>query len=508
MQTIPLTSEDDIVSACDRVEWATDARILFILPAKSDLNDKLDFVRLRRCADYNRVEVGLVMDDRKLRRQAKALGFPIFRDGEQAEQDVRRWRRGQRRLELVGLPTKGGRPLSEWQQAAKKPIPPTKRTVLTPRQWGVRYTAVFLFFIAAALLIVLFAYAIPGATITLSPEFDPIMATEIVTADPLVTAVDFQNKTVPARQIMLAQTWEAEVQATGTVEAPITPAQGAVLFTNLTDETVVLLTGTQVRTGNRVLFQTITPMILPAVEGSTVEAAVVAMEPGPHGNVAASSVTRMVNKQLARQVDVENREPMTGGAVEEVTAVSQSDLDKLRSQTLQFLQAVALAQMETELTEREFLARESLQLVEVLSEEYSYEVGEQAEQVSLTMEAVLAGTAVDSTKTAGLAYDALAADIADGYELTPDSLHFEPGAVVAVDGDGRVTFELEISGGTAAELDMGGMLTAVSGQPTDIAAAYLYNNLPLRDTPTITLCPIWTDKMPFWERRVELVIEN
>ncbi len=504
MQTIPLTPEDDIVSVCDRLERAADGRLLFILPANGELNDKLDFVRLRRAADYNRVEVGLMTSNKQIRRQAKRLGFPIFRSAEQAEKDRRRWRRGQRRSELVGLPTKGGRPLSEWQL----PAAPVKKVVLTPRQWVLRYAGLFLFFIAAALMIVLFAYAVPGATITLSPEWEPITATQIVMADPQETAVDFQNKTIPARQIGITQSWEAEVEATGTTTAPVAPAQGVVLFTNLTDEAVLVPDGTQVRTANRVLFQTITPVILPAVEGSTVEAAVVAVELGSLGNVAANRVTRMVNKELARQVDVENRERMAGGTVEEVTAVSQSDLDKLRSQTLQFLQAVALAQMETQLTEREFLARESLQLVEVLSEEYSHEAGEQAERVSLTMEAVLAGTAVDSTETAGLAYDALAATIADGYELTPDSLHFEPGAVIAVDDDGRVTFELEISGATAAELMVEGVLTAVSGQPTDIAAAYLYNNLPLRDTPTITLWPIWADKMPYWEQRVELIIEN
>ncbi len=508
MKRILLTAEDDIVSVCDRLEWADDGRLLFILPPNGGLNDPLDFVRLRRAADYKRVEVGLLTRDKRVRRQAKRLGFPIFRTVAQAEKGRRQWRRGQRRSELVGLPTKGGRPLAEWQQTARRAIFPAKRTVLTPRQWGVRYTAVFLFFIAAALMIVLFAYAVPRATITLSPEWEPITTTEIVMADPQQTTVDFANKSIPARQILLTQLWEAEVEATGRTEAAVTPAQGFVLFTNLTDEAVIVPDGTQLRTEDQRLFQAIAPVILPAAEGSTVEAAVAAVVLGPQGNVAANRVTRIVNKELARRVKVENRARMTGGGMEEVTAVSQSDLDKLRSQTLQFLQAVALAQMETSLTEREFLARESLRLVEVLSEEYSHEAGDQAERVSLKMEAVLAGTAVDSTNTAGLAYNALTAHIADGYGFIPDSLHFEPGGIIAVDDAGRVTFELEISGGTAADLAVDGMITAVAGQKTDIAAAYLYDNLPLRDKPTITLWPIWINKMPFWERRVELIIEQ
>lgn len=510
MQTIPLTSEDDIVSACDRVEWATDSRILFILPAKSDLNDKLDFVRLRRCADYNRVEVGLVTGDKNVRRQAKALGFPIFRDVVQAEQDARRWRRGSRRHELVGLPTKGGRPLSEWQQKQQPPkaIAPKEALVLTPRQWGMRYTAVFAFFIAAALLVVLFAYAVPSATITLAPELEPITATQIVVADPQVTAVNFANKTIPARQIAISQAWKAEAEATGRAERPITPAQGTVLFTNLTDEAVIVPDGTQVRTANQITFQTITAVTLPAAEGSTTEVAVVAMEPGPQANVAADSVTRLAAKGLAQQVEVRNPERMTGGSVQEITAVSQADLDRLRSQALQFLQAIALAQMGAALTEREFLARESLRLVEVVSEVYSHEVGEQANRVTLTMEAVLVGTAVNNMETAGLAYDALAAEVADGYSLSPDSLTFEPGSVIAVDEAGRVTFELLVSGATAADLNVEGVITAVNGQSPTIAAAYLYNNLPLREVPAITLWPIWADKMPYWQQRVELIIDN
>jgi len=510
MQIIPLTTEDDIVSACDRVEWATDTRILFTLPPKSDLNNKLDFIRLRRCADYNRVEVGLIVGDKKLRRQAKALGFPIFRDEEQAAQDGRRWRRGQRRRELVGLPTKGGQPLSEWrqEQQPEKAIAPAKTVVLTPRQWGVRYTAVFAFFIAAALIVVLFAYAVPSATITLAPELEPLNATQIVVADPLITAVNFANKTIPARQIAITQAWEAEVEATGTAERPITPAQGAVLLTNLTDEAVIVPDGTQIRTANRIFFETIAPVTLPAAEGSTTEVAVVAVEPGPHANVAANSVTRLVEKELARQIEVRNPERMTGGDVQEITAVSQSDLDQLRSQALQFLQAIALAQMDAELTEREFLARESLRLIEVVSEVYSHEVGEQANRVTLEMKAVLVGTAVNQTEAAGLAYDALAAEVVDGYSLSPDSLTFEPGPVIAVDEDGRVTFEVLVNGATAADLNVDGVITAVNGQNPDIAAAYLYNNLPLRDVPTITLWPIWADKMPYWQQRIELIMDN
>ena len=110
--------------------------------------------------------------------------------------------------------------------------------------------------------------------------------------------------------------------------------------------------------------------------GSTAEVEVIAEAPGPQGNVAANLVNR-VQGPLDLQVEVRNLEEMTGGAVRETAAVSVEDQERLRAQALQFLQAVALANMEAQLTEREFLSKDAIRIVNIVDETFSHDVGEQ-----------------------------------------------------------------------------------------------------------------------------------
>ncbi|MCP4415067.1 MAG: hypothetical protein GY805_00495, partial [Chloroflexi bacterium] len=94
--------------------------MLLLLPEEGDvLREGLDLVRLRRFADQQRLEVGLVTADKSLSRQAKALGLPVFSSVELAKNSRRSWWRGRKRSELVGLPTVGEVDLG------KRPFPNT-----------------------------------------------------------------------------------------------------------------------------------------------------------------------------------------------------------------------------------------------------------------------------------------------------------------------------------------------------------------------------------------------
>ena len=108
-----------------------------------------------------------------------------------------------------------------------------------------------------------------------------------------------------------------------------------------------------------IAFQTVAEVVVAGVAGGTAEADAIALEPGPQGNVDSGTVT-LLPEALAELVEARNPEPMAGGDVRAEAAVSEADLARVRSQALQFLQAVAQSEMEAQITEREFLARESL----------------------------------------------------------------------------------------------------------------------------------------------------
>ncbi len=518
MRVIHLDDSDDIISICDRLTWAEAQQALLVLPQDGGvLREGLDLVRLRRFADRQRLEVGLVTPDVPITRQARALGLPVFPSVQLAENSRRGWWRGRKRNEQVGLPTVGDGSWEEFVGARPYPsLDPADRQEAhrrlqpksTLRLWLVRYAAIFIFCLTLAILYVAFTYAVPGATVILQPETETIRVERAVIADPAVESVNYSLNTVPARLLTTTESWQTSVATTGAVELPDAPARGTVLFVNQLAQGVIIPAGTRVSTsdGSNVTFQTLEEVSLAEAVGSTAEVEVIAEEPGPQGNVAANLVNR-VQGSLDLQVEVRNLEPMAGGALRQTAAVSAEDQERLRAQALQFLQAVALANMEADLTEREFISKDAVRVVNILDETFSHDVGEQTAELTLVMRAELQGTAVDTTVASGLAFDSLGQAVPAEFTLVPDSIRFSSGSVVAVDESGRVTFSMIGEGVVAANLALDGPITAVTGQPPETAAAYLYQQLPLRAAPTLNIWPVWFDRVPYLATRIQTEIE-
>ena len=486
--------------------------MLFVLPEANDGLKGLDLVRLRRFADRRRIEIGLVSANGGLRRQALGLGIPAFKD-EQGAQNRRGWWRGRRRDERVGLPTTGAGSIAEQSQQfatieKSSNLTQSREIQLGLKHWLVRYAGILLFCVAVALSIVSFTYFVPAATITLHPETMELHVEQPVVADPNLAAIDYQNKIVPARSLTVETAWQAELETTGSVDVPNAPARGAVVFTNLGETAVSIPAGTQVSTTGdpTIIFQTLTDVTVPEVEGGTAEAEIVAVEPGPQGNVGAEQISQVAD-EFTEQVTVRNVEPMSGGAFRQEAAVSEDDLARLRSQVVQFLQALAASEMEAQLTEDEFLARDSLRLAMIFEETYSHAVGELSSRLSLEMRAALVGTAVNTTQASGLVYDTLVQDVPFDQVVVPDSIRFSEGDVIGTDDAGRVTFVMLADGIAAVEVAQSAPIEPITGQNPDLAAAYLFETLPLRELPTIEIWPVWFERVPYAAGRIDVEVE-
>ncbi len=517
MRTIYLNGEDDIVSICDQLMHVHDEqRVLLVLPHEPTLlAEWLDLVRLRRCAERRRLEVGLATHYGQVASQARALGFPVFASEKAAQGDGRRWwrvRRGWR------APTRPGASVRLDAAEGLKSLPDEadRREMyrrMSPRptrlNWLRRYLSILVFFITLALVYVGFVYSVPGATIALHPQTEPLYVSRQIVADPQLDRVNFSGASVPARRLVVTDIWQAEVATTGTLEAPDAAARGSVVFVNLLEQPVTIPAGTRVSTstGTRIVFQTTETVEAPGVAGATVEAAVVAVAPGPEANVRANLINR-IEGALALQLEVRNLQAMEGGAVRAVPAVAASDQERLRAQVLQHLQSRANAELQAMLAEDEFLAVNSLRVSDILHETFSHFPGERTDRLALEIRAQIEGIAVDATQANDLIYEELAAAVRPGYELAPESLRFYSGEVLDVDGQGRVTFEMVGEGLIAAVLQAEPLLQEVAGQPTGIAASYLYERMPLRDYPAIRIWPNWFDRLPYLPARIRTVVET
>ena len=509
---IELAADDDIVSICDRLDWEQASRLLLVVPerteAKRPLHNPLDCIRLRRHADRRRVEIGLVTTDKQLKRQAAAVGIPTFKSVEAAASSRRGWWRGRRRQEQVGLPTVGGNPLAIRPDTFPTLDQPTVllASALGSRRWLVRYLGIVLFCMVVGLFYILFLYLIPQATLTLHPNVVEVTAVQSITVDPDLVTVDYGRFAVPGRILLAEESWETAVPVSGQIEQPTTAARGQVIFTNQSEQPQTIAANTRLLTSDGLAFLTVTAVTLPAVADSTAAVAIIAEQPGPQGNVAANRIT-ILDDPLAEQLNVTNPEALSGGTVEMVTAVTEADHNRARSQLLQFLQAVALSRMEAQLTEREFLPAEAVGVAAVLEESYSHEVGQAATQLTLSMRVQLRGTALDITEATGLVYAGLAEQVPSGYYLAADNMTVVPDAVLALDEAGRMTVNIRGIGLAAIELPLEQMIATIAGQDQETAVIYLYEQLPLRAPPQLEVWPTWFERVPYVNGRIQIEIE-
>jgi hypothetical protein len=486
--------------------------VLLVLPEEDErlLTEWIDLVRLRRCAEQLRLEIGLAGVNGEVMSQARALGIATFRSEKQAQTARRGWWRGRRGWHR---PTRPGATVKLGEEGSLRSLPDEadRREMyrrMAPRStwqlWMRRYLGILLFFLTLAVFTIGVAYAVPGATVMLYPEVETLEVTRQIVADPQLESVDFSGATVPGRLLVVTEQWQAEVATTGTLDVPDAPARGTVVFVNLIEQPVTVPAGTRVTTstGERIVFQTLEAVDVPEAVGATAEVDVVAVDPGPDGNVGANQVNR-IEGSLALQLEVRNLEPMQGGGVRSVPAVAREDQERLRAQVLQYLQTLATAEMQELLNDNEFLAQDSLRVVEIEQETYSHFAGERAERLALEIRAEIHGTAVDASQANELVYEELAAAVEPGFELVPDTFRFYGDEVLGVDQQGRVTFEMVGEALMAASLDVEEPVAEIAGQDIGIAAAYLYEQLPLSDYPTIRVWPNWFGRMPYLPVRIQ-----
>jgi hypothetical protein len=500
-KVIHLDAEDDVVSIRDRLNWTEESQVVMVLPEKGSLlAERLDLVLIQRHADRLRKEVGLITLDDRIHAQARVLGLPVFRSLDASERH-RGWWRGRRRQERPGTPAlldEGDRREMERRLA---PVPVWRR-------WLWRYATILIFLLTVAVFFVAVAYTVPGATITLKPEVERIQVSKQIVADPQLDSVSFSGASVPGRVLLVTHEWQAEVATTGTVEVADAPARGKVVFVNRVAQPVTVPAGARVSAtaGPVVVFQVLAPVEVPGVVGGTAEADVMAVQPGPGGNVAANQINR-VEGSLGLQLQVRNLEATEGGGVRLARAVTEADQERLRAQVLQQLHVLALAEMESRLMPSEFLARDSLRVARIAHETFSHFAGEQSDRLALEIRAELQATAVDETQAVGLVYEELALAVRPGYELAPDSLDFRSGELLGVDGQGRVSFMMIGEGVISIRLDLEEALQAIAGQETAVALAYLDEQLPLREYPTARVLPDWFGRMPYLPVRMHVQVE-
>jgi hypothetical protein len=508
---LQLEPGDNATTVRDRLSFLRGKRVLIIWPeAGTALNRKLDLVLVQREAARLAIRLAFVTHDPQVIQQANELQISVFETVGSSERG--RWKRGRFKV----FTTRANKPDEE--PAADELMPVASR--VRSETFKPRRTRPLIQLGALVLIIAVIALAsyvvMPSAAVVIVPAQERLQVETSIVADPnpSVTAVDIDNGIVPATLIQIPIEETAATQTTGVRDTADTRATGTVIFINQTDQPIDIPAGAIVSSsaGTPILFQTTEGALLGGGVGLQVEAPVEALPEyaGVLGNLDVGLIN-VVNGELAAQITVRNLSPTSGGENRALRSVTQDDQERLLFTLRQQMQARACEEMTSRIDASQIVLCDTVRIVEERDDliQFSAQVGETADELSLTMRIVVEATSVSQLNGQQVAFARLAAQIPRGRVLQPETLSYAPGIVQSIDAEGRVGFSITASGIVTAQVEAEQLRDRLAGRAPADALAYLDSELDLQPNipPQIMISPEWLPHLPLLAFRITVRIE-
>jgi len=539
-QIVKFEKNDDITAIRSRLEFILPtltqqtgqvarkpekARVLVIVPrGNKALHSLVNMKLLARTVKSRAVELAIVSGSPTIRDNARAAGVKAF--GALWHAKLTRWIKPQAPV----IKPEETEPLAAFVAPVAETEPKKKksgRQRVKPKKYevvdgGSRPGYVRLFFRQVGLLIAIVVLAaalvigvialLPKATVTITPVSQPVVTELIVRADPNADAVDFEQLTFPAKISQVELKLFGEIETIETELSPTGLSGGNVVFINRTEEAQTIPMSTTVSTsaGNPVEFVTVQTATIPAGVGATTSTVVLAVEPGPSGNVSAGQINRFATPAFERLARVVNEQPTGGGTLEPAKIVVQDDKPRLDAYLRQLVQQEGLKQLQESLGEQEFIPPESVQVI-VLDVKYQEFSGDFSDTFGGEMQAVIRATIIGGYNANRLALAGLNAQVPPGYELDLEGLNFGAGEILDIT-DNVVTFRIFANGQAVPVIDGTRIAQDIAWLPVGEAQARLNEEYQLATVPGIELSPDWlvdlVGRLPFVPIRINVTIND
>ena len=507
---IQLEPNDDANSVRERLSYVQSRRVLLIWPESGRaLNKEVDLVLIQREAKRRNIRIALLTQDPEVIQQAKVLKISAFRTV--GESEKKRWLRGTNKVftrrfdrpqdapEAQSLMPVASRILKERRYSRIGFL--TNRTTITLGILGVIVIAAF------ALL--------PGASITVYQARTPITVQENLIADPEVIDANNVTRMIPVSPLRVTSEASGTVESSGRRQIANVPATGKVVFTNQTNLPLDIPANTTVSTstGPPVLFRTAQDITLPASSDEAIEVDIEAIQnaSGSIGNVEVGMINAVVGP-LEDKVIVRNISPTSGGDSQFLPVVVADDQRRLLSIVRGQLQSEALAAMQEELSDTEFIVLESIRIAEERDDwtEYSHEVDTISESLSLSMRAVIEAMILDERFIQEIMFAQISSSLPTDQSLLPDSIRYSWDSIQVDDTQIRLT--AHASGEMLAEIDTVALAGKLAGKPVEEAVQILLEEPSVARTPPPALRRTpeldWYNQMPLLAPRINIRIAS
>lgn len=511
---LKLDATDDITAIRSRIETVLansppteQRRLLLIVPRKNKaLRSLVNMKLLGRLGQSRAIEMALVSDHPLVRDYAKEANIKAF--GSLWRARLAGW--GKEAQKITPPEATAPQPNKPIKRAKKKKY---KLVIGSGRVGILQQLGILLLMVGLALAVVVGVITLlPQATVTLTPQAKAVETELIVRADPAATSVDFETLTFPAYAQQVDLSLSGQIETIETELAPVGQATGQLTLINRTPETQTLPISTTVSTsaGEQVQFALVQTATIPAGIGATTATQIIALDPGPVGNLSAGKVNRFVDSSYALVARIINEQPLTGGSMEPAKIVVQDDKERLQAHLRQKVQQEGLNRLQNMLGEQEFIPPETVQVI-VLAVTYNEFSGDFSDTFSGEMQAVVRGTVVGGYNANRLALAALEAQVPPGFKLDIEGLHFGAGEVLDVQ-EGVVTFRIFANGQAVPVLDPYEIAAEIAWLPIGEAQARLRQQYPLATVPGVNVQPDWATewlgRLPYYPLRIKVVINE
>lgn len=518
--SISISPDDTIQGLQQRLAAAPGGRVaLALADGAHQLAHTVRLDLLIRQAQRQGVELALVTRHLPTQDAARARGVPVFNRLEQAAAAAV-WKQPAGRLVA---PDRAQAAMPAWPAVQSWLAWRQKRSQARDRNrqisamsgrgagsaWGQALGLLLLFVLLGAAVLGAVLLTVPVGTVTVIPARQTVIASINVRASAATEQLDVANSLVPARRIEVLVEETRKAPTTGKRDVPDKAASGSVTFINLRAQPVLVPAGAVVRTssGSNVRFKTLEDVTVEGGVGAQASVQVAAVDPGPSGNVAAGTISR-IDGGLSVSLRVINPSRLGGGTVRQGGVVTQADKERLRVTLQQQLEQKAYQRLSEELNEGEFVPPESVETF-VMSLVFDSFTDEAKDTLGVTMRLLARAIAVNDEGGKTLALRALQGQMTPGSQLLANSLRYSTSNFTVLEENTLkvVTFNVTVSGVMVEDVDQARIRAAVAGLTPTAAAEMLMQELKLDQAPQIQLEPDWLGRLPVIPFRVHVKVD-
>jgi hypothetical protein len=490
--TIRLQKYDDLLTIQDKITWSNTARVILVFPDRTQIiSNRLDFIRIQRFSKEKGYQIAAVIKDDEMGAEAKKAGLVVFNTLEDAQ------KKGWKKTYAPKFETKSHPGITEIWRYFKE-----KRRSIEPRPNHLILSMLLIAFALTGLLI----FMVPGADVILQTDHREQNLTLKVAASPKYAAIS-GGVLMPARMESIEVSTQGTTNTSGEVGIPADFAQGEIRLINLSKERVVIPVGTVVLASSDPTkrYQVLHEVAVEADTPTGITVGIKSTIPGETFNAAAGTIDA-IESEMGLNLKVNNENPVGGGKDLKVKAATQKDYAQLKQKLLNELAQKAILGIKSKLQNGEMLPGSMVSAPQIIKEEKSIELGQPAETVSLTINAVFEGWVIKSKNLDEIAATALTLRIPDGFEAVPGTLKVEI-LDKPVPSENDLTWTIKAEQEIRQNIESGKVRQFLAGKTVSQTMQELQNQYHLKSSPITRNFPTWWPMMPFYFMRIYVVVE-